>query len=325
MDQITVRPIQSKSELTEVLDLLGSVFPEERSFFKNRLTCDSSYKLDTTWVALVNGRVSSTVQIFPFEVRIKKAKIKVAGVGNVAALPEFRGMGLSKKILLQQMEWMKDNHFPLSLLYTGIHSFYEKLGWVTVPVSVYRFKREDIAGVTGDKDRYEVRPFAKGDIEAAAAIYDSFNENRTGARVRTVAYWHDQICWRAEKKESFLLAKTKERTVAYIRHYIDGDGVLQVPELCYVPGEESAALFLVKEAVWGQPGVKEVNGHFPANHALLRQMEERWETSADREAMWNVIDETALRQAVGGGRIDAEEALTLLGEPSSIFWPMDKF
>ncbi|WCK55553.1 GNAT family N-acetyltransferase [Aneurinibacillus sp. Ricciae_BoGa-3] len=325
MEQIIVRPIQSQTELTEVLDLLASIFPEERSFFENRLAHDSSYLLDTTWVALADGKIASTAQIFPFEVRIQEAKIRVAGVGNVATLPEFRGKGLSKKILLQQVEWMKENGFPLSLLYTEIPGFYEKLGWISVPVSVYRFAREDIADQTGQENEYKVRPFTKEDASAAAAIYNSFNEKRTGTRIRTVGYWQDQLRWGAGTDDHFLLATKEEKPAAYIRFYIDSNGTLHVSELCYEPGAKSAALFLVKEAAWGQPEIKEIQGHFPADHVLIEQMEGKWEVSTDHKAMWNVLDEVVLQQALGGRKISVDQVISLLSDANSMLWPMDKF
>jgi len=62
LEKIEVRAVRSKDELNEAYDLWGEVFPEDRSFFQERLDFDNSYDLNTTWIAKVNGDVAASVQ-----------------------------------------------------------------------------------------------------------------------------------------------------------------------------------------------------------------------------------------------------------------------
>ena len=118
---IQVRQIINRQELENCYDLWDSVFEVGRPFFQVRLDADSSYALETTWGAWIDGRLASAVQIFPYLARYGTVCLKVGGIGNVATLPEYRGQGLAQLILRQQVQWMKAMDYDLSLLFTGMN------------------------------------------------------------------------------------------------------------------------------------------------------------------------------------------------------------
>ncbi|MDA8206843.1 MAG: GNAT family N-acetyltransferase, partial [Thermaerobacter sp.] len=81
---IEVRQIVNRTELEQCYDIWGSVFPEERAFFQERLDYDRSYQLETTWIAAVDGVIASAMQIFPYVARYGIAQLRVGGIGSVA-------------------------------------------------------------------------------------------------------------------------------------------------------------------------------------------------------------------------------------------------
>ena len=89
------RTIQ-RHERDAVLDLLGEWFGD-REFFARYFRNDPSFRDDLCFVAVDDGRIVSTLQVFSKRVRVNGAVLEVGGVGNVfttAALSRARrGVG----------------------------------------------------------------------------------------------------------------------------------------------------------------------------------------------------------------------------------------
>lgn len=118
METIDIRPVVTQNEFERACELWGTVFPEDRSFFQDRLVHDTSYHMDTTWIASVDGTIASAMQIFPYRMRWGSAELKAGGIGNVATLPQYRSRGLAQLLLRRQSEYMASHGYDLSLLFT---------------------------------------------------------------------------------------------------------------------------------------------------------------------------------------------------------------
>lgn len=297
LEKIEVRAVRSKDELNEAYDLWGEVFPEDRSFFQERLDFDNSYDLNTTWIAKVNGDVAASVQIFPYYINFDNTKLKVGGIGSVATLPEYRGRGLTHTILRRQTDWMKSNGYDLSLLFADINSFYGKVGWNTVPTYSYTLNVTNIPKVTTDSNYY-IKQFLKSDLCEIKELYQDFCKDYIGTWVRFSNYWEDQLNWRHEKPSEFLVAKSGNEIVAYLRSYI-GDEIIDIKECCYRKGHENAALYLVKEICSQEHKCKKIRVSFDESHVLTRYFEQ-WQAVRKEvtSEMWKVINFKGLLEKI---------------------------
>lgn len=269
METIDIRPILDDRELEEALDLWAEVFPKDRAFFEERIRLDPECGgRETTWVARVNDRLAAAVQIFPFFIHYKGMELKCGGIGNVAALPEFRGRQLVRTILRQQTKWMRRNGFDLSLLFTHIPDFYEKEGWYSLRGTSLVIEADRLPDYSHD-GHCKVQLFKAADLTEVKHIYDLFNEERCGARVRTEAYWRGNLG--LKRSGEFLTAFKDGRLVAYLRWELFDAERMDVVECCYLPGYQDAVCGFVN---WfrSRPasGRKEIRLQVPDDHFLWR-------------------------------------------------------
>lgn len=290
-----IRSISNREELDTVFAIVGEVFPVGRDYFERRLVHDSTYDPKTTWVATVDGTIASTVQIFPFSIRVEETELKVGGIGSVATLPDYRGQGLSQGILKQISHWMKEQEYDLSLLFAAITPFYEKSGWNIVPEPYYELKIDSIPALD-EPSAYRIVPYEHGHAEPHAQIYEQFNKNRTYSVVRPASYWTDRHNWQQWEKTIAFTAEKNGVPVAYMYLSEPQEQVVQMEELCYLPGEEQAAYALLRAGVKHIKGkAKTLQAKLPDDHIVLPAFRE-WgaEQKALTYAMWKVLRWEAL-------------------------------
>lgn len=93
--------------------------------------------------AFVDGELVSLVDCFFRHVRMPNGEsAKMAGIGTVCTLPEFRNQGLSGLLLQRTDQVMKQEGADFSMLFTGVQGHYARFGWVEVPR--YWKERQDI-------------------------------------------------------------------------------------------------------------------------------------------------------------------------------------
>ncbi|MBS4200547.1 GNAT family N-acetyltransferase [Bacillus sp. FJAT-49732] len=289
MEKIEVRAVRNRDELNKAYDIWGQVFREDRSFFQERLDYDNSYDMNTTWIAKVNGNIAASVQIFPYNITFENSMLKVGGIGSVGTLPEYRGRGLTQTIMRRQTDWMKSNSYDLSLLFTDINPFYQKVGWGTVPVYSYSLGISNIPEFMPDS-QYDIKQFAKTDLNQIKDLYQDFCQNYIGTWIRSSDYWDGQLKWRHENPSEFLVAKSHEKVVAYLR-VSNRDDILVINECCFQKGHENAVFILLKEMCKDVQRNKQIRITFAPNH-LLTHYFQRWgaEKKIVTSEMWKVIN-----------------------------------
>lgn len=290
MENIEIRTIRCRNELEDASHLWAEVFPEDRAFFLERLDLDPSYEFETTWIAKVDGRLAAAVQLFPYFISLQDTCLKVGGIGNVAALPQYRGKNLTRTILNRQINWMSRHGYDLSFLFTGINAFYEKSGWQTVPRRSHCLNQSDIPAIETD-NVYSVSEFRQTDLGDIKNIYKVFNRDYVGTRIRNSSYWEGQLQWSHEKPGEFLVARREGKIVGYVRARFTKTGDIDVKECCYLHGEENAVTALIKELLARKKGFKKFRISVAEPHELLKLFK-RWgaEETTMVEEMWRVLD-----------------------------------
>lgn len=287
MENVEIRVARNRKEIEQAFDLWTEVFPEDRSFFQERVDFYHYCDPETTWIAKVDGKLVSAVHIFPYFMRLESTILKVGGIAYVATLPEYRGRSLAQTILKRQSDWMKHHGYDLSMLFTPINPFYEKIGWQTVPRQSYSLKKLHLPAID---EIYTVSEFTETDLKAVQKIYQLFNRNYVGPRIKTADYWEGQMKWDPPKSGEFLVAKRDGAMVGYLRSRFSDDREIELNECCYLPGEEQAAVALVKETLLRNQDFKKIQVSVPDSHVLVRLFEE---AGAEKETvtsdMWKVF------------------------------------
>ena len=85
--------------------------------------------LENIRVILVDGRIVSSAAIYPHETRFGDARLRVGGITGVATDTAYRRRGYGTRVMQACIERMAELGCQLSLLGSGVPSWYRKLGW----------------------------------------------------------------------------------------------------------------------------------------------------------------------------------------------------
>ena len=178
----------------QVLDLLEVCFPDDvRQYFERHHRRDPAYSFSQARALSDNGRIVSHVQVFHRELGYGLDTIPYGGIGDVGTHPDWRGQGLSGKLLQESVDYMLASALPLSMLFTGQHSHYAKYGWVQVPQSVLQFDLP--ADLPPEPGGFIVRPFVPDDIADLHTLYRRDMSGLTGPEARSLPYMSAQLDW----------------------------------------------------------------------------------------------------------------------------------
>lgn len=229
------------SEVEECLALWDAAWPEDgRAYFARYFFGDHDFQPEYTRVCVDNGRIVSVAHIVRRTVSCGEFTLTMGGIANVATLPEYRRRGYSSACLTQAIEVMESDAMDFSLLFTGTHALYERLGW----------ERVEMANVVGTvsqassaaQSRITVRESRAGDDPAIHRIYASFNDARPVTVRRTAPYWREWVRMGEGRAPCpAVVAEDDGAVVGYALYYVDAkEGRTRVLELGAADGASDA-------------------------------------------------------------------------------------
>lgn len=282
----------SREELEEVVDLCDRAFPNTpREYFRRHILSDATLRPEHTLIGRKDGRIVSSVQIFPRTCWIEGETLPFAGIGNVATDPAERKMGYAGLIMEEAVRCMKADRFPLSTLTTTINAYYAKFGYVTVPRDVAVFTAAPDAPHGGSIRQFQ-RP---RDLDRVRELYESYNRDSAGPVVRDRQYWDAQFLFCGEDPALFLLMERNGRVEGYIRG-AEEKGAVQVLEFAAVDRVPTTFASLLGALHAARPGM--------AVKMFLSERERKrisplppHTTQPDTDTMMLILDERS-RQAV---------------------------
>ena len=122
-------------------------------------------------VMRVDGRIVSSAAISPHTTRAGDARLRIGRITGVTTDSAYRRRGYATRVMHACGERMAELGCELSLLGSGVPSWYRKLGWERGGVErIYRFDRGNRHLLTFDSS-LEMRPAEDADFEALAAIH----------------------------------------------------------------------------------------------------------------------------------------------------------
>ncbi len=195
-----------RDEFHEVLELLRLAFPQVPTrYFESIVLDDPEYDPRYSLVIEQNGKFISHLQIFARLMNIGDRSVRFGGIGSVGTPPLYRRRGYATQLLRYAVEFMEEDGFAGSLLFTGIQSFYAKLGWM----SIHRRQIElPLAGITSDlSPDTRLRPMTEAHLPDVSNLADSFHPDCTGRVVREKGCWLRNRPWLYEDKRWVLLKK----------------------------------------------------------------------------------------------------------------------
>ncbi len=212
--EVTFRAIHP-DEFEMCLDVWDAAFEDTpREYFRKYFTGDPWFHPEYTRCAFEGKRMVSVVQIVRREVRVGQVTLTLGGIANVGTVPSYRSKGYSTQLLRDAITVMENDRFDFSMLFTGIHGFYARLGWENLPVQVMSAQiRPELPTPEGG---YRIRPLADADSEALCACYEQCNAGRSFTVVRSPAYLRGWTGWEERTPDDVYVAEAAGKVVGYI-------------------------------------------------------------------------------------------------------------
>ncbi len=122
-------------------------------------------------VMRVDGRIVSSAAISPHTTRAGDVRLRIGRITGVTTDSAYRRRGYATRVMHACGERMAELGCELSLLGSGVPSWYRKLGWERGGVErIYRFDRGNRHLLTSGSS-LEMRPAEDADFETLAAIH----------------------------------------------------------------------------------------------------------------------------------------------------------
>lgn len=228
------------------------------------------------------GKIVSHVGLFPLELVSFGAHITVGGIGGVATLPEERKKGYMSKLLEYTCNIMKQNDFPLSVLW-GDRQRYYSFGW-------------DIAGL-----KYSLTITTRS-LEWVGTKAAEVKEVSPEDAVSFVEKLHNTLQLRVNRKHHILnLKKQGIRIWVGSEGYVISSGEIGSPrilEVVSLEGKEPELIKGVMEHCFGDSASVEVNAFEIERLERLLKVASYWTTIP--EGQFRIIDVTSLFKAFRG-------------------------
>ena len=128
---IKEKDVTSEQDL-QIKKLLCQCFPKDITVFsKTRYWNNITPKFSV--VLYDCSEIIAQLATIDRVIKISEKDYSVAGISNVCVNPNYQGKGLSKKILLHAIDWVKKD-YDIGLLFCKfkLKELYNKLGWLPV-------------------------------------------------------------------------------------------------------------------------------------------------------------------------------------------------
>jgi len=348
-----------RSERDEVLDLLAPWY-NDRAFFALYNQNDPTFRDDLCLVAVDNGHIISTVQIFDRRLNFSGQPVPMGGIGSVFTREDYRHRRVASQLMRFAVTTMKRERFEISLLFAERLSFYNQFGWREVgrKFSVLVQAAQIAAPLDIEVDAFD----EARDLDAIAAIHRSYSGRFNVTAVRDNEAWRSNLIFAGNQplhpgegsKEYFVVARRAGAApIAYAR-VTRFYGVAMVMEYGYRPESIAELLALFRhlgEVAIGAPSSFRLRGDH-RRAALLKSnhpeaapgvivthsahdpaLEEHVKAGncpvmyhPDNFYMWRVISPSLLAKRLDVAPERAEQRmLEMVKSDASLFWTSDRF
>lgn len=236
---MTIKQLKTQAEWEQIHALSSYAFDVNH----NEIQKENFFKLCSiakNFGDVLNGTLTSSLMLIPFDVSLFGKFIKMGGIGNVASYPEHRGQGNIRHLFDEVFGEMKNDQILVSYLAPFSQPFYRKFGYerllieqeLTVPSEVLKFVEV--------RDGYKVERIKEDNSEARkerVALYNRTVGKVHGNNQRSLT-WYECCQTRADYHHLAVVRDEQEQLVGYLDYKFNKENVI-ISEMIY---ETTAAL-----------------------------------------------------------------------------------
>jgi len=161
----------------------GTYYESVRRARSDLLSNREPYDWEASAVGLIDGRVLTHWAVMRYDMRIGRARVRVAGIGDVATHGDYRRRGLMAKTAATSISRLADRGYDMSVLF-GIQDFYHRFGYVRAWSDMeWTVATRDLPA---EKPDANVRKFAVRYREDLDSPYNRTHANLTGTAAKPV-------------------------------------------------------------------------------------------------------------------------------------------
>lgn len=195
----------------------------------------SRYDHSDCYGGFFKENLASTIMVNHFEEQVFDSKVKMAGIGYVATLPEYRGMGHIQQLMDEIFQDLHRQGVVLSQLAPFSEMFYRQFGYEnTSDRMVYRFDKSSVQLFSTEKRGYIRRGNWK---ECQSDIYEVYQKvihsgKEVGSVVREDWWWNRLDSYYAPRHYAVAYDENNS-AVGYMIYHMDKSTFI-VDECCYL-------------------------------------------------------------------------------------------
>jgi predicted N-acetyltransferase YhbS len=241
-----------RSERDEVLDLLA-LWYGDREFFARYNQKDPTFRDELSLVAIDQGRIVSTAQIFDRKINLEGKTVPIGGIGSVFTREDYRHKRVASGLMNLAIDVMERNGFEVSLLFAERLTFYNQFGWKEVKRN-FTLLGNAAELRTPQFENLEIDVFDRDrDLREVIAIHRGYSGRFNITAIRDDADWRANLEYAGNMpadpvggcEEYFIIARLAHEIAAYARA-TRFHGIVMVMEFGYKASNQSAMLALIR-------------------------------------------------------------------------------
>jgi len=218
-ESFSLHRVENDVDVEGELDLMRRVFGRESAvdrLVERLMDRHPSMTLGNHFVIKHESRIVACLVLIPVEWSIGGVLLRVAEMGCVGTLPEFRRRGLIKRLVEEYHRELENVGYDLSVI-EGIPYFYRQFGYeYAIPLN--EETRIEIEKLPGYEMEHEIRSFEGSDIPRAMSLLNHSQSKFYVHSVRSKCIWEIQHETNIDSEQFQAYAVEKgDEVVAYFR------------------------------------------------------------------------------------------------------------
>ena len=182
----------------------------------------------------------SQFAVYPLEMNIYGTKYPVGFVTSVCTYPEHTGHGIMKRLMIQSLTHMHENHRPFALLYPYSIPLYRRLGWEIISNKMtYIVKDTQIPRRI--KEPGYIRRVEWNDKEFMQ-LHTTFAQKTHGCLFRNNLAWEEYWRWDEDDTKVAIYYSDDNVPYGYMVYLIKND-IMHIKEMIYLTHEAQRGLW----------------------------------------------------------------------------------
>lgn len=211
----------------------------------------------------------SQFAVYPLEMNIYGTKYPVGFVTSVCTYPEHTGHGIMKRLMIQSLTHMHENHRPFALLYPYSIPLYRRLGWEIISNKMtYIVKDTQIPRRI--KEPGYIRRVEWNDKEFMQ-LHTTFAQKTHGCLFRNNLAWEEYWRWDEDDTVVAVYYDQHATPMGYMVYLIKDD-IMHIKEMIYINREAHEGLWEYIRA--HDSMIDEVRGNSYFNEPIAFEMDD---------------------------------------------------